>query len=360
MFDRDDEIEKLRASLNEPLVVVFGLRRVGKSSLIKAVLNEYAPSNYFYIDLRRFEESGYVSYRDFVKALEDSINARVRSRRLLSMLSRIRGVSISGFRVSFSWGRDRVMLADILDSINDWAGDEGLRAIIVLDEAQELVKARGFNVLPVLAYAYDNLRNLTFIITGSEFRVFTKFLKLNDPESPLFGRAYVSITLKPFNEEQAVEFLRRGFKEHGIEFDRAEEVYEELGGNPGWLTLFGYRALRMGFNEALNETRREAVDLIRREICNFINEGRHLAERRYLRILEVCVSGCRWSTIKMALEAMEGRELNNSIVDSLIKALLDYSLLIKEGNTYVLPDKLMRDAVIGLRCFVNAVNSDNV
>ncbi len=89
----------------------------------------------------------------------------------------------------------------------------------------------------------------------------------------------------------------------------------------------------MSFNEALNETRREAVDLIRREICNFINEGRHLAERRYLRILEVCVGGCRWSTIKMALEAMEGRELNNSIVDSLIKALLDYSLLIKEGNT---------------------------
>ncbi len=105
MFDRDDEVKSLRASLNEPLIVIFGLRRVGKSSLIRAVLNEYAPNNYFYIDLRRFEESGYVSYRDFVKALEDSINARVRSRRLLNILSRIRGgVSISGFRVSFSWG----------------------------------------------------------------------------------------------------------------------------------------------------------------------------------------------------------------------------------------------------------------
>ncbi|GAB6945624.1 AAA family ATPase [Vulcanisaeta sp. JCM 14467] len=96
LFDRDDEVRRLRDSLNEPLIIVFGLRRVGKSSLIKAVLNEYAPNNYFYIDLRRFEESGYVSYRDFVKALEDAINARSRSRRLLSILSRIRGVSISG------------------------------------------------------------------------------------------------------------------------------------------------------------------------------------------------------------------------------------------------------------------------
>ena len=215
------------------MIVVFGLRRVGKSSLIRAVLNEYVHDNYFYVDLRRFKESGYVSYRDFVKVLEDAINARVKLRRLLSILSRIRGVSISGFRVSFSWGKDRVMFADILNSINDWAGDEGLRAIIVLDEAQELVKARGFNILPILAYAYDNLRNLTFIITGSEFRVFTKFLKLDDPESPLFGRAYVDITLKPFNRDQAIEFLRRGFEEYGINFDKAEQVYDELGGNPG-------------------------------------------------------------------------------------------------------------------------------
>ncbi len=58
--------------------------------------------------------------------------------------------------------------------------------------------------------------------------------------------------------------------------------------------------------------------------------------------------------IKRALEAMEGRELNNSTVDSLIKALLDYSLLVKEGDIYVLPDKLMRDAVVGLRCFTSA------
>ncbi len=341
------------------MIIVFGLRRVGKSSLIRAVLNEYVPNNYFYIDLRRFEESGYVSYRDFVKALEDAINARSRSRRLLSILSRIRGVGINGFRVSLSWGRDRVMLAEVLDSIDEWAGDEGLRAIIVFDEAQELVKARGFGILPVLAYTYDNLRNMTLIITGSEFRVFTRFLKLDDPESPLFGRAYIDITLKPFTREQAIEFLRRGFEEHGINFDRAEQAYEEFGGNPGWLTYFGYRALRVGFDEALSETRREAVNLIRREVCNFIGEGRYLAERRYLRILETCINGCRWSDVKKSLEALEGRELNNSIIDSLIKALLDYSLLVKEGNKYILPDKLMRDAVVGLRCLANSVNSGN-
>lgn len=76
-----------------------------------------------------------------------------------------------------------------------------------------------------------------------------------------------------------------------------------------------------------------------------------------MRILETCMNGCRWSDIKRSLEALEGRELNNSIVDSLIKALLDYSLFIREGDRYVLPDRLMRDAVVGFRCFVNAVSS---
>ncbi|MGC8607170.1 MAG: hypothetical protein ACP5GZ_11110 [Vulcanisaeta sp.] len=49
--------------------------------------------------------------------------------------------------------------------------------------------------------------------------------------------------------------------------------------------------------------------------------GIYSIERR-LRILEVCVDGCHWSIIKKALEAMEGREFNNSTVDSLIKALI--------------------------------------
>ncbi|GAB6945623.1 hypothetical protein [Vulcanisaeta sp. JCM 14467] len=51
-------------------------------------------------------------------------------------------------RVSLSWGKDRVMFADVLDSIDEWAGDEGLRAIIVFDEAQELVKARASTYCP--------------------------------------------------------------------------------------------------------------------------------------------------------------------------------------------------------------------
>ncbi|MEM1621070.1 MAG: hypothetical protein QW536_03780 [Metallosphaera sp.] len=40
--------------------------------------------------------------------------------------------------------------------------------MVVIDEAQELRKVRGVNLLPSLAYAYDNLRNVKFILGGSE------------------------------------------------------------------------------------------------------------------------------------------------------------------------------------------------
>ncbi len=53
-FDREEEIEKLK-ELKTPIILVLGLRRTGKSSLIRISLNELNLP-YIYIDLRMFEE----------------------------------------------------------------------------------------------------------------------------------------------------------------------------------------------------------------------------------------------------------------------------------------------------------------
>jgi Archaeal ATPase. len=49
LFDREVEINKFVNALNDPAVVVLGLRRTGKSSLINAVLNDYG-YRYIYVD----------------------------------------------------------------------------------------------------------------------------------------------------------------------------------------------------------------------------------------------------------------------------------------------------------------------
>jgi len=71
-FDREAEIERVK-SLSSPITLVLGLRRTGKSSVILISLNELGLP-YIYVDLRKFEEKGFASYRDLVVELEREVN----------------------------------------------------------------------------------------------------------------------------------------------------------------------------------------------------------------------------------------------------------------------------------------------
>lgn len=64
-FDR--EIERVK-SLLSPITLVLGLRRTGKSSLIRISLEELGHP-YIYVDLRKFEEKIYANYKDFILEL---------------------------------------------------------------------------------------------------------------------------------------------------------------------------------------------------------------------------------------------------------------------------------------------------
>ena len=350
LFDRESEISLLKSSLDSPLIVIIGLRRTGKTSLIKSVLNE-TKSTYIFLDMRRFENKDYIVYKDFVKSLERGINEITRKNKdLLSYLRHVQGVQVMGFSVSFSWGKEKVELSDLFSELNDWASEKGETMHIVIDEAQELMKLRGYSILPSIAYAYDNLKNLSFIITGSEVRVRDKFLKLEDEDSPLFGRAHVEINLRPFSRETATRFLEEGFREQGINFPDSEKIFDILGGNPGWLTYFGYIYIKRGRDEekAILETKRYAKRLLSREFCNFIREGNR-DRRRYLKVVETCRKGCSWKDIKNSLEALEGREINDGTVSDIINNLLEYSFLVKEDRKYMITDKLLEE-IIDVRC----------
>jgi len=53
LFDREDEVRKLREGLSrERLILVLGLRRIGKSSLVLATLSSTGPP-FVYVDVRR-------------------------------------------------------------------------------------------------------------------------------------------------------------------------------------------------------------------------------------------------------------------------------------------------------------------
>jgi len=139
-FDREAEIERVK-SLSSPITLVLGLRRTGKSSVIMISLNELGLP-YIYVDLRKFEEKGFASYRDLVVELEREVNRLTgRFPGLLELLRRVEGVEVMGSGVRLRWGgRMRVTISSLLEALNDWAED---RVLVVIDEAQELINMGG-------------------------------------------------------------------------------------------------------------------------------------------------------------------------------------------------------------------------
>ncbi|WP_152942999.1 AAA family ATPase [Acidianus ambivalens] len=237
-----------------------------------------------------------------------------------------------GNEIYFGWGKEnRVSFSSLLDSLNDWAED---KVILVLDEAQELHKMRGFNILPSLAYAFDNLRKVKIILSGSEIGLLLKFLKLEDAGSPLFGRAFSRVELKPFTKEEAVEFLRRGFEELKVDFSDYEKVYNELGGIPGWLTYFGFRYYEIReFDKAMNETLNYAKRFIISEFEHFLLD-KMIAKERYYTIMKSTANCNNWSGIKNELEAKEGIKISDSELSNYLNHLLDSSWLTKVDDRY--------------------------
>ncbi|WP_243674847.1 ATP-binding protein [Vulcanisaeta distributa] len=288
MFDRDDELNKLRTGLGYPVTLLLGIRRSGKSSLVKVLMSEEKDVIWIYLDLRKYEGYAYITYKHLLNEFERALNTWPKF--LRELLRGIRGVNISGsgFEIRLSWSKDRVELADLFDRLSSISEREGRRVIIVFDESQELRKLKGgFNILYPLAYAYDNLK-LSFIFTGSQIGMVYRFLRLKDPSSPLFGRAMFEVRVNPFTKEQSIEFLKAGFREVGISVSNnlLEGVYDELGGIPGWLTYYGFNYLQFGdHEEAIKRTLEYAVQLVRQEFENFLRGGREEARERYYAIM---------------------------------------------------------------------------
>lgn len=68
LYDRENELKSLLTYLKkERLIIIYGVRRVGKTSLLKVALSE-AAIPYAYIDIRgMYDKSGNVSPSLFLK-----------------------------------------------------------------------------------------------------------------------------------------------------------------------------------------------------------------------------------------------------------------------------------------------------
>lgn len=356
LYDTEEELELLTGALQNgaPLVTIVGLRRTGKTSLLLTALNSIAQPSMI-LDMRSLASKPYASKRDLVQEIERAINEFYKQhlskgKRLLRWLAKVKGVEISKNGVSLSWGGKQPLdLSALFEELNSWAKNEKTMMIIAFDEAQELKKIAGVNMEKIIAHIYDYNHNLSVILTGSAVGLLYDFIGCHDPNAPLFGRHITEIRVQRLSEEKSRDFLLRGFKQAKIEVN--EEIIrgalDRLDGVIGWLAIFGKSSVVDGAVSGItiDEAVQQGKLLARQEFENFLR-GREVAEQRYKTIAQhlASVSTSSWSNIKRAVEATEGKTVDDRNITTLIINLVKAGFIEKNDEVYRLTDQMLSES----------------
>jgi AAA+ ATPase superfamily predicted ATPase len=264
-------------------------------------------------------------------------------------LKSLSGIKISalgtGFNIEFDWRRRSPSLTSLLERLNEYASERNTYFLIVIDEVQELRFLRGHNKLDfrqIMAYCYDNLRNIKFVLSGSEVGLLYNFLEFDNYASPLYGRVRDEIVLSRFSKEDSIRFLEIGFNEVGMYPPKTilEEVVNVLNGIPGWLAFYGYKAVQNKRFDVLDRVLEEAIEMASGELDKIIKYG-----KLYKHILRAIAMGYKnWSAIKRAIEVWTGTRVHNKTLYHSLGRLVNLSILIKENEKYEFADPIHREA----------------
>ena len=330
-FDMEREVGELERGLRaSKLILVSGLRRYGKTSLILTTLNEEGV-DYVFLDCRLLP-SGMLSVSDVFSLLERGLRGKPWLRRLAES---IEGVEVGALGVRFR-RRDYNTLVRVLEGL------EG--RVLVLDEAQELRRFR-YRLDSLIAYLYDHV-DVKVIVSGSQVGVMYRFLRLHDPEAPLYGRPFHEVRVGPLDRDRAREFLELGFQQEGVKppEDLIEEALNLFDGVIGWLTYFGYSYARLGLR-SLDEILDAAARLAYSELSHAL-QVTGVGRPRYAAILRAVAERgtAAWSEVRRYVEARLGRIPRNTL-SYMLKNLVDMGFLEKGPRGYRVADPVLAHAI---------------
>lgn len=322
------------------LIVIKGLRRTGKTSLLNAALNELKFDS-VKIDVR---ESPYFERKEFFPFLIEQIKRKVDPSFWKKVLSKISGVEISYKDLSldiFFAREENIHL--FFHNLNQQLKNKNKIIILAFDEIQ-LLKAIKFDYF--IASAFDNYGQIKFLLTGSEIGMLDRFMGKRDYDSPLYGRAYMEVELNRLKEEETKRFLEEGFKQIGkkISFEEIKEIINNLDGIIGWATYYGWlRHKNVSHEKTLERVKEEGKVLVKRELDLFLNTRQ--AKSKYIKLLKYLARGeNEWDLIKYAF-LKEKIKVADSQLGLYLKELSDYGFIEKQMERYLISDPIMLKAI---------------
>ncbi|BFH74194.1 ATP-binding protein [Sulfurisphaera javensis] len=326
LFGRDKEIEYAISQLyHGNWIVILGQREIGKTSLMKVIINEMKKRGIegIYLNLR-----GIKSLNSLLSLLLSEINKGLTWKFHVNINF---FVTSAGLEVKKGSKITQSLLELFLST------DE---IVIGLDEVQELSQVSR-QLLEVLGNVYMSNPKVHFIFSGSYVGLVQNLLNPSS-SSPLHGRPPVEIKLTPFDKETSIAFLKKGMEELNVNFDKYEEVIEKLDGIVGWLSLFGnfYAVRKLEFIEALKKTIEEGKKIMWDEFSHFLEDKRR--KELYCAIMESLKIVSRWKEIKLGVEIKVGK-IDDKELSLALENLINYNFIKKENEEYHIIDPILKD-----------------
>ena len=330
-----DSLESYLTDENVRMIIIKGLRRTGKTSLLNVILNEIKQKK-VKIDVR---EAPFYDKKEFLFYVFEKIKEAIGETLLQKILKHIRSIELSYNKIGTTFYlKDERTLYTFFEKLDRELKKKNIELILAFDEAQLLNKIK-FNY--ILANIYDNYTNIKIILTGSEIGLLDTFLGKKDAKSPLFGRAVIEIETKRLNNEQIAQFLTQGFSEirKKITINEIKEVIENFDGIIGWATYYGWlRSKNIPHTQAILNVSEEGEKLVKDELDKFLANRRRT---NYLRVLRWIGSGNnRWSILKNKFSKI-GVKISDRQLNLYLKELVNYSFVEKLEENYFITDPLL-------------------
>ncbi len=354
LYNREKELKELENALKDSrITLLIGIRRIGKTSLLRVFLEEKKKKNYpfIFIDCRSFTTGNTINKSELNIYILDALQKTLKENVFKKLLRSVSNIKVSWFEINFNKkSKNQPTLAQALDDLNIILRKAERKLIIAIDEAQNLrfYGRGGIEFLNLIARTYDYLESIQFILTGSEVGILHDFLKKDDPKSSLFGRYIKEIKLGRFSKEDSINFLFKGFKQINIKLSK-EEIYKAvniLDGLVGYLVMYGYTVKsKSDHKEVLNEALSISQKLVEQELENLFSKSEN-----YKFILKAVAYNMKtFSQIKEYINLHSG-EISNQTLSNVLKSLVKYSYLEEHYEngfkTYVIPDPIVQFTMI--------------
>lgn len=324
------EIERRLLQTSTP-VGLFGLRKVGKTSLLKRLQAQWRsathPTVMLYCDMQAVPFARRTRAGTFELLWKA---AREEAQHLDAIDGGDRWLTAHPLRATDA---ERLELGTAaLESVLAWAEAHGRKLVLAFDEYERLLDGKTMPVehgLDVLDYVrglnQQHPKAFTYVVAGLN-RVWANTSRYSGRQNPLFG-AYYLLPLGGMSREDLGSLIRKLGRRTSLDFDHAaiDTIYAESGGHP-----FLARTLADRVDQSASVQRRESIsvsrELVEARLAEFESDTLPVMQEMADAVVELSPKeGCE--TLAAALSARSSAGVSAGFVTDLVR----YGIIANES-----------------------------